>query len=145
MRKAVLIGLMVSVFALSAYAQDKKGTITVVFKGLKNEKGRVSAVLYDSADAFPKDVAKAVAKARSEIKGKQATVVFENVPYGEYAAVMLHDENENAKMDYSTLGMPLEGYGFSNNAKGMLGPPDFKDAKFKLDKPKVEMTIDAIY
>jgi uncharacterized protein (DUF2141 family) len=135
---------LLSIAVVLAHAASK-GTITVVVTDLNNNKGRLSAVLFNDAEAFPKQSDKAVQVARSQINDKTGTVQFDEVPYGEYAIVILHDENSNGKMDYSTLGMPEEGYGFSNNAKGMLGPPDYKDAMFVLDKPEKTLTIKAIY
>jgi uncharacterized protein (DUF2141 family) len=41
--------------------------------------------------------------------------------------------------------MPQEGYAFSNNARGMLGPPDYKDAAFNTDKPAVSQSINVGY
>ena len=49
-----------------------------------------------------------------------------------YAVAVLHDENDNAKMDFNFLGMPLEGYGFSNDASALFGPPSFSAAAFRL-------------
>lgn len=67
-------------------------------------------------------------------------MVFENLPSGEYAISLYHDENENNKLDTGWFGIPNEGYGCSNNAKGMMGPPKYEDAKFQLTSNK-EMTI----
>lgn len=147
MKKVILfaVALVFCLTAVPALAQDSKGTITMVFKELRNNKGRVGAVIFKGAEGFPKEKDKAVAAARGEIKDKVGTVVFKDLPYGEYAVAIIHDENENGKMDYSALGLPEEGYGFSNNAKGILGPPDYKDAAFKLDKPDLTLTIKPNY
>jgi uncharacterized protein (DUF2141 family) len=52
---------------------------------------------------------------------------------GKYAFKYFHDENNNnKKMDTNVIGIPKEGYGFSNNAKGRFGPPDFKDTIFEI-------------
>jgi len=42
------------------------------------------------------------------------------------------DENKNEKMDFSWLGIPLERFGFSNDAKPFLDQPSFDEAKFEL-------------
>ena len=50
---------------------------------------------------------------------------------GEYALVVFHDANANAKLDQGFLGMPIEGYGFSNNVRPVLHPPTFEDLAFQ--------------
>ena len=52
-----------------------------------------------------------------------------------YAIAVYHDENENDSFDQGFLGIPLEDYAFSNNAKVFLGPPIFDDAAFILNAP----------
>jgi uncharacterized protein (DUF2141 family) len=66
--------------------------------------------------------------------------VFKDVPYGEYAVKVFHDENDNLKIDIGWRG-PTERYGFSNGARGIFGPPDFDDAKFAFDKPELKLEI----
>lgn len=50
-----------------------------------------------------------------------------NLPYGKYAIAVFHDENQNLKLDKSILGWPVEKYGFSNNARGVFGPPELNE------------------
>src|SRR3546814_16611886 len=60
------------------------------------------------------------------------TVACLSVPGpGTYAIAIYHDENGDRKFDRSMLGLPEEGYGFSNNAAVVLAPPSFDAVKFK--------------
>jgi uncharacterized protein (DUF2141 family) len=43
------------------------------------------------------------------------------------------------------LGIPKEGYGFSNNAGSTFGPPSFDDAKITLDREKKVVLIKVKY
>ena len=63
-------------------------------------------------------------------------MTFENIPEGTYAVSIFHDENNNDKLDSNFIGIPKEDYGCSNNAKGFMGPPKWKDAKFELNSDK---------
>jgi uncharacterized protein (DUF2141 family) len=56
-------------------------------------------------------------------------LLFGDLAAGEYAVMLFHDENGNQKMDSNLLGIPTEGYGFSNEAKGRFGPPKFSEMK----------------
>ena len=106
-------------------------SLTVRVSELKNDRGRVAIALFSSADDFP-DQKKALAGKLARIEQGRAAVTFSDVRPGIYAVAVLHDENQNDKMDFNFLGMPLEGYGFSNDAAAMFGPPSFDAAAFKL-------------
>ena len=69
----------------------------------------------------------------SDIKNETATVTFTDLPKGEYAVSVYHDENANGVMDKNMFGIPSEDYAASNNAKGVMGPPKYADAKFKIE------------
>jgi uncharacterized protein (DUF2141 family) len=117
-------------------ARAAKGTpaevsLTVKVQGLENDKGRVAVALFASADAFP-DQKRALAGQVTKITRGRASVTFARLRPGLYAVAVLHDENQNSKMDFNFLGMPLEGYGFSNDASAPFGPPSFEAAAFKL-------------
>lgn len=105
--------------------------LTVQISQLRNAKGRVAVALFASAADFPNQ-AHALRGRLAKITDGRARVVFDALPPGIYAVAVLHDENENAKMDFNFLGMPLEGYGFSNDAAVILGPPSFQAAAFTL-------------
>lgn len=114
--------------------QEAVGQLKVRITGLNSNKGNVAVALFNSAADFPKQE-RAFLGEVTQITKKAASVTFRNLRPGLYAIAVLHDENQNAKMDFNFLGMPLEGYGFSNDASAMFGPPDFADAAFKL-KPR---------
>jgi uncharacterized protein (DUF2141 family) len=64
-------------------------------------------------------------------------VVWSDVEPGHYAVAALHDENGNGVLDKNWLGMPNEGSGFSRDATGSWGPPDFDDAMLVLPADRV--------
>jgi uncharacterized protein (DUF2141 family) len=64
------------------------------------------------------------------------------MPYGKYSIKAFHDENENSKLDTNFTGMPVELYGFSNNARGQFGPPSFERTAFTLNEPRVTVAIE---
>jgi uncharacterized protein (DUF2141 family) len=78
------------------------------------------------------------------IRNKQATCDFKNVPYGNYAIVAFQDENRDGEFNQNWLGMPKEGFGFSDNPS-TLRKPVFSDAEFNVDKPVVQLMIKLNY
>ena len=63
--------------------------------------------------------------------GDSVKVIFENLKPGKYAISVLHDTNNNKDMDRNKLGIPKEGFGFSNNVTGAMGPPSFERAQYR--------------
>lgn len=112
---------------------DGSGTMTVVARGLRNSDGHVLFVLFNDKKGFPGKDQYAVRKGRSSIKGSVSKHVWKDVPEGTYAIAVVHDENDNGDVDTNFIGMPKEGVGASNNPKGSLGPPKWKDSKFEHD------------
>ncbi len=97
---------------------------------LRNSTGQVICTLFNSPDAFPSDSSKAVGQNNVPINDKTAVCDFGGIAPGKYALVVFHDENSNGKFDRSWLGLPKEGYAFSNNVKPVFSPPSFKAAAF---------------
>lgn len=128
MKTSVLILFL----AISAMATAQVA-IKVDIVGLKNNKGQVLIGLYNSENQFLKKVYKGNV---ALIKNKKATATFENLPAGEYAISIFHDENSNGKLDTNFMGIPKEAYAASNDAKGFMGPPKYKDAKFQANQNK---------
>src|SRR5580692_2732241 len=119
--------------------------IHVEIGGLRNDKGQVVCDLYSSADGFPKNGDKAVGHATAPISNAHAVCEFPDVKPGTYAVSVFHDENSNGKLDTKFMGMPREGVGASNNAKGHLGPPKFDAAAFHFSAGRLELKISIIY
>lgn len=113
------------------FAQNSKLTISI--EKIKKQTGQVMVGLYNSEANF---LDKAVLGKIVKVTGSTIVVEFENVPKGEYAVSLYHDENSNGKLDTGWFGVPSEDYACSNNAKGIMGPPKYSDAKFNLDADK---------
>lgn len=75
---------------------------------------------------------------------KTVTLLFKDVPPGTYAASAFQDINDDAKLGRGAFGAPNEPWAVSNDAKGVMGPPAFDDAKFEVgDKPlTVKLDLD---
>lgn len=104
--------------------------LTVKITRLHNNTGSVLVSLFREGTGFPDDASRALARQKATITDKGATLLFRDIPPGNYAVAILHDENNNQKMDKNFFGIPKEGYGFSNNASAPFGPPSFRKASF---------------
>ena len=145
--KAVcLAGALVAAFgAFGQTPTSAENVIHVEISGLRNDKGQVLCALFSSADAFPKKADKAVARLTVKIAERQATCDFSGVAAGTYAVSVVHDENSNGKLDTNFIGVPREGVGASNDAKGHMGPPKFGAASFRYQSGRLELKIHVNY
>lgn len=89
--------------------------------------------------------AKALRQADAFISGGTARIVFPGLPPGGYAVAAYHDENGNGKLDTGFLGIPTEGLGASNDAKGFMGPPDFDHARLEIRAGENRIVVHVVY
>ncbi len=109
-------------------AKADTGTLLILVKGFKSVEGQLMVALYNTSDEFlVKDPYKG---SITPISANEELVKFENLPYGDYAVAAIHDMNKDGKLDKNILGIPTEGYGFSNNVIDKYGPPTFLQASF---------------
>lgn len=116
--------LSLSLFILPVSAQ----TVQFNIEGIQHDKGKLYIQLFKGENNFKKGEAHNVAIVNAK-KG-QLTVTFNDVEPGDYAIRYFHDENNNRDFDNNMFGMPIEGYGFSNNAPVNFGPPSYQQMTF---------------
>ncbi|MGB3181072.1 MAG: DUF2141 domain-containing protein [Cyclobacteriaceae bacterium] len=140
----ILLALLNMGSTTSDNQQD--GRIRLMVENLRNDAGMVRVVLFNSEDGFPGKHEKGWKVVNVKAEQPVTMVTFDKVPHGVYALAVLHDENENGRMDTNFVGMPKEGYGVSNNAKAsMFGPPLYDDAVFMLDAEEISLNISLVY
>lgn len=132
-----LTALLLLTFSGIAQEEQNKLTITVTVENAKNDNGKILIDLH-TQNTFLQG--KGIESLESKVENGKATFIFKNVTPGEYAILVLHDENENYMMDYEPNGMPKESYGTSNNPMS-YGPPQFNEAKFKVVDTPLNLTI----
>ncbi|SDH90472.1 DUF2141 domain-containing protein [Winogradskyella thalassocola] len=135
--KKLILTFALALTSIIGFSQDEGITITITIDNVKNDNGKVLTSLH-SSETFMKG--KGTMEAETEIKDGKVTITFKNVLPGEYAIMTMHDENDNKHMDFQDNGMPLESYGISNNVMS-FGPPNYDDAKFKVEDKNLELTI----
>lgn len=130
-RRGRLAGLALAASALFA-GQEREGVrLTLVVEGVRNSRGVVGALIFGSAQGWPENSGAAVAQESRPAQPGTDVLVFE-LPPGTYAAVVLHDENSDRKLERNRFGLPKEGWGMSNNPKAHLSAPSFERARFTL-------------
>lgn len=144
MKQRSIIPLLCMTLLLTIAAKAQSYKLTVNITGIRNSKGRLYLSLYNSAQGYPKKASAAYRLSPAPISQGQSTIILDGIPAGEYAIACYHDENDNGKLDTNFFGVPVEGTGASNNARGSMGPPKFRDAKF-LVKTDTTQDIKIVY
>ena len=133
------VTFILTTFLLTAQSKTEiatEGTSITVTVPIKSTTGKVIFGLHNET-TFMKE---ALVGLSSEIKDGFAKVTFTNVTPGTYGIVVLHDKNDNKRMDFEPSGMPKEAFGVSNNVM-VMGPPQWNDAKFEVADTPIEMEI----
>lgn len=141
-----LILILLSVFSLG-WINSTNSTIdlTVTVNNLRNNKGVVQFALYNKDGSIPDEYFKKYYKVeKAVIKSNSAKVTFTNLPKGIYAVNILHDENQNGKIEKGWV-LPIEGVGFSNfESISPFNKPNFEKASFELSADK-KISVKVIY
>ncbi|MSO91846.1 MAG: DUF2141 domain-containing protein [Rhodospirillales bacterium] len=112
--------------------------------GLRSDSGVVEFALYATPESFPKRDGM-IAGSRVRIADAKAVGIFSNLAPGTYAVAVYHDENDNNQFDKDLIGLPLEGFGFSNDAPAFFGPPSFAEAAVAVPAEGAAITIRMSY
>jgi uncharacterized protein (DUF2141 family) len=129
MKKLTVVTSLVAVLLSSAFAAQAH-TLTVTIDQISEQSGKLHVALYSDEQSYQqgKEPVSAVIKA---VSGTTQQLVFTDLAAGSYAIKIMHDANDNGELDRNIMGIPSEGYGFSNNA-GKFGPASFKEASFRV-------------
>ena len=138
-RYLLLLLLLFASFTVISRVTENKLSLSIT--NLRNNKGHVLISVYKDGVGYPEELDKAVRRAKLTIINKKATVSFAGLASGNYAIAILHDENDDGKMNTNFLGLPKEGYGFSNNVMGTFGPPTFSKASFQYNANQIKSIV----
>lgn len=103
--------------------------LEVVLRGVHSADGQALVAVHQERPdtAFPSDAGVVANAARPATEGEM-TFRFTGLSAGEYAVAAFHDADGDGELNANFVGMPTEGYGFSNDARGFMGPPKFAAA-----------------
>jgi len=132
-----LAKLTLSSFLLSAAVCAHAANIKLEISNIQVTEGMVMVAVYDTEANY--NGGEPVAISQIPVNSKKLSIDFSELAEGDYAIKLFHDENNNGKLDTNLVGMPVEGYGFSNNA-GRFGPASYTDARFAVNG-STELTI----
>lgn len=116
----------------------KTSDVKLRIEGLKKTKGEIRIAIFNSKANYTKEP---FALAVVPVTAKVVEWRLPELLYGEYAIAVYHDENTNTKLDTNVVGAPVEPYGFSNNARGLFGPPSWENARVEVNESTLTISI----
>ena len=121
-----------------------EGAIQVRVEGLPSTEGDLFVSLYLTDEGYPGEWRLAYSTQQLPAQDTSDGVMmtrFDSVPAGWFVISVLHDADSNKEMATNALGIPKEGYGFSNNPKSFFGPPKFDKAAVYLEEGQTKQVI----
>jgi uncharacterized protein (DUF2141 family) len=122
--------LLITTLVCGIVLKVNSQTVIMTIEGIRNNKGEISLGIFRSQQEFAKEkttIEKVFAK--TDLRYGVLKIEFYLEP-GNYAAAILDDENKDGEMNYNIIGIPLEGFGFSNYVSSGLRKPRYKDFSF---------------
>ena len=117
----------VALHASETEPASQRNVLTLTIKDVRSAKGAIVCDIFSSKSLWLK---KPVQSLRQRAEKGDNDCDFVGLPKGTYGVAVTHDENLNGKFDRNFLGLPMEGYCFSNDATGFFGPAAFEDTAF---------------
>ncbi len=117
--------------------------LEIQIDNIKEDKGKIEIGVFNTGERFL-EADQAYKNYSIEVKNKKAVVVIDDLPPGNYAISLYHDENDDDKCNRNFVGIPKEPYAFSNNVKPRFSPPSYSDCVFRLEKD-TQMNISLIH
>ncbi|WP_251473870.1 DUF2141 domain-containing protein [Stenotrophomonas lactitubi] len=130
--------LCATLAGLSLAASANAAELAVNVHDIRAQTGTLRVALVNTSVAWDGKAAPVQAQ-QARPQGDSTHFTFKDLPAGDYAVLLTHDENDNGTLDTNLVGMPVEGYGFSNNPQ-VMRKPTFDEARFSV--PATGTTID---
>ena len=107
------------------------GTVEFNISGVNDDSSKLYVQIFKGEENYQNGNAESATITTS--KDGKASIIFSNLDKGDYALRFFHDQNNNGKLEMNLFGMPVEGYGFSNNAQPNFGPVSYQQIRFSVD------------
>lgn len=122
-----MITRLLLIFSIISISYTEQITLKIEITNLRNSKGHVLLELQD-------ENMNTISGVSQEIVNNRCIILIEDLSPLKYVFKYFHDENDNKEIDTNWIGIPKEGFGFSNDARGTFGPPSHKKMIFELSK-----------
>lgn len=132
--------IIFAVLFLSA-SEIEQIPLTITITNVQNTKGNIRIGIYKKSNDFPNEADTYKNKVYKINRTGSILIKIKDLPYGEYAIGVYHDENKNETLDKNFVGAPKEPFAFSKNFQPRFSAPDFSDCKFDYSATNSKMSM----
>lgn len=126
----LFVGLFTSLFS------TENPKLTIKISNIEKVKGEIKIGVFNTHTNFLKE-GSAIKNYTLKVEKNTAVIIITDLPKGEYAISMYHDENSDNECNRNFIGIPKEAYGFSNNIRPRMSAPKYDDCKFLFSENKI--------
>ncbi len=126
----LFFGLFTSLFS------TENPKLTIKISNIEKVKGEIKIGVFNTHTNFLKE-GSAIKNYTLKVEKNTAVIIITDLPKGEYAISMYHDENSDNECNRNFIGIPKEAYGFSNNIRPRMSAPKYDDCKFIFSENKI--------
>ncbi len=128
--------LLLCLSLLTGFVTNQNPQLTIEIQNIEVIKGNIRIGVFNTSETFLKE--SSIFKSYViPVNDTTETIIIDDLPKGEYAFILYHDKNSDAKLNRNFLGIPKELFAFSNNVAPKLAKPSFEDCKFLLGKNRM--------
>jgi uncharacterized protein (DUF2141 family) len=129
--------LLPFLFIILSATTVENSDIVIKILNIRNQNGNILISMYNNSEQFPDHPKWKYLIPKTELSAQGNQFQIKGVLSGKYAIAIIDDENCDTLLQKNFLGMPKEGYGFSNNIKPSIsGAPSFDDCTFTVSGGK---------
>ena len=122
--------------------------LEIEVSNIRNNNGHILFSLFKTSEQFPRNPPKELSNLiiqKTNMSNRSLKHSINSLKPGFYALALLDDENKSGDLESTKIGIPLEGFGFSNNIKPFLSPPPFRKCVFEVKPGKNSIKIEVQY
>lgn len=140
-KKIAFLFSLIALFSIqNLKAQAPTCNIIIEVVGFKNTNGQIMISINRGPDGWPEENF-IEQRFIEDFTAPNHIIIFENMPYGNYAVGVLHDKDKSGEMTSNFIGMPKEGFGFTRDYNVVFRAPKYEEANFEVDTPEKRMII----
>jgi uncharacterized protein (DUF2141 family) len=138
--------IMVIPFLVSSLPSNGQASLSIEVSGIKNDKGNLLFSIYNETSVFPDSPLQYVNVTKEGMEDNTINFTFAGLEPGRYAVIVIDDEDSDEVLDKNFVGIPKEGYVFSNDAKPKgFKTPGFEESYLELPEGMTDINMELIY
>lgn len=136
--------ILLLVFGIfTSFTPTKNPELTIKITNIEKIQGDIKIGIFNTDKNFLKEGA-AIKNYSIKVTSATAYLKITDLPAGDYAVSMYHDENSDNECNSNFIGIPKEAFGFSNNVRPKMSAPKYDECKFNLSEDKA-ITVKLMY